>query len=131
MIDTLVSNLDKIKTNKKAIELGLKSKEFCVVTLHRPSNTDSEYNLVLILKILIEISSKVKIIFPLHPRTEKMLKQFNLYQKLLEIENLQIIEPLGYIDFLNIIFNSTCRVTVSNRNSHSFIWYKQNRRTER
>ncbi|MDY6931341.1 MAG: UDP-N-acetylglucosamine 2-epimerase, partial [Halobacteriota archaeon] len=81
---------------------NLKSKQYLVATLHRPKNTDSKENLGNIVDALCE--AEENIILPLHPRTEKKLKEYDLYKKL--VENVKLIKPLGYIDFMKLMIHS-------------------------
>ena len=67
-----------------------------MVTIHRPSNTDNAENLSNILEALSEIDKKV--IFPVHPRTMKFIKNYSLEKKIKG--NLILTKPIGYLDFL-------------------------------
>jgi UDP-N-acetylglucosamine 2-epimerase len=69
------------------------------VTIHRQSNTDCEPNLINIIEALLEIDEDI--VLPLHPRTEKYLKAYGLYDKLRE--NIRLIKPLGYLNFLKLM----------------------------
>jgi len=97
MIDSIIQGL-KIAGIKSNIldKLNLKPKEYLLATIHRQSNTDIKENLVALVDAFCTIDKKV--LLPLHPRTEKMLKQYNLYEKLKE--KVTIIEPVGYFDML-------------------------------
>jgi UDP-GlcNAc3NAcA epimerase len=79
-------------------ELGLKNKQYCLVTIHRAENTDNEDRLINICKAMIELGCEHKIVLPLHPRTRNILNQIN-WLKPLE-ETLLLIEPVGYLDML-------------------------------
>lgn len=103
MIDSLVSILPKLK--KQSIQ-----QKSAVVTIHRPSNVDTEKDLMNILNILKEVSKEYKIIWPIHPRTKKNIEQFNLTE---HIKDFDFREPLGYIDFMNLVYNSSLVVTDS------------------
>lgn len=81
------------------------SDEFALITLHRAENTDSYENLKSIVEALNE--SGINAIMPLHPRSKKMLEQFNLKFK----ENIRLIEPVG---FLNMIFlEKNCNMIIT------------------
>jgi UDP-N-acetylglucosamine 2-epimerase (non-hydrolysing) len=110
MIDTLLKSLEKAKTSKVLELLNLETKNYAVLTLHRPGNVDKKEVLIGLLDTLAEISEKTKIVFPIHPRTKKMIDEFGLTDKL---NSLQIIEPLGYLDFLNLISNAKLILTDS------------------
>ena len=77
MIDTLLKH-KKMASNLELKEsLGLESGKYATLTMHRPSNVDDKQTLKSILEALREISSELPIIFPIHPRTRKMVDQFN------------------------------------------------------
>ncbi len=116
MIDSLIFYLKKIKESNILNELCISKKNYALVTLHRPSNVDSRENLKKILDIfkgINKINPLLDIVFPVHPRTIKMIKKFKLNKFFNEINNLIITEPLGYLDFLNLIFNSKFILTDS------------------
>ena len=103
MIDSLVSILPKLKKENTNIKSA-------IVTVHRPSNVDNKEDLIKILDILKEVSKDYKIIWPIHPRTKKNIENFGL---LGEIKNYDLKEPMGYIEFMNLIYNSSLVVTDS------------------
>jgi UDP-N-acetylglucosamine 2-epimerase len=86
-------------------------KEFILATLHRPSNVDDKHNLTDILDALFEVGEEKEVIFPAHPRTFKMMEDYSLLDKY--AENMHIIKPLGYFDFLNLLGSACCVVTDS------------------
>lgn len=108
MIDTLMANLSKFKKPTIFSSKNLVEKKYLVLTLHRPSNVDDQNNLQ---KLLTQISTHARnlpIIFPAHPRTIVNL------QKLGSIPaNIQIIEPLGYLEFMYLVKNSFGVITDS------------------
>jgi len=71
------------------------------VTLHRPSNVDDKETFSGILEALIRISQRLPIIFPVHPRTRAKIDEFGLGEAI-AASNIQLIEPLGYLDFLEL-----------------------------
>jgi UDP-N-acetylglucosamine 2-epimerase len=89
-------------------DLNLEPKRYLLATVHRPYNTDAPENLQAILSALGEIGETV--VFPVHPRTRKMMKSFNLNSK---IENLKLIEPVGYLDMLVLEQNARLILTDS------------------
>lgn len=116
MIDSLNYYLNKIKKNKILKELAVSEKNYVLVTLHRPSNVDSKKNLSKILNIFTKINKinpSLDIVFPVHPRTYKMIEKFGLDKTVSEIKNLVITEPLGYLDFLNLTYNAKFIMTDS------------------
>lgn len=87
--------------------------EYSVVTLHRPSNVDDIKILESIVSQLITSSEKLPIIFAVHPRTEKQLKKFGLYDKIESCNTIKLIKPLGYIDFIGLVSKARLIVTDS------------------
>lgn len=104
MIDTLLKNKKKAKQKETISKLNLNPQEFILLTLHRPSNVDYKEKFEKILESLEEISKKMKIILPLHPRTKNNAEKINLLPKLKEITT--VIEPLSYLDNLNLMMHS-------------------------
>jgi len=105
MIDCLATNLPKIEGSKILESLDLKKGFFSLMTMHRPVNVDSEKNLKKIYSIISKIPNKIPIIFPVHPRTEKNIKDKGLWEKFNDLDNLKIIPPLDYIDFMRLLQN--------------------------
>ena len=99
MIDSLVNNLERAKQSNVLSDLSLDSAGYSVLTLHRPSNVDSRETLEPLIDALIDISERLPIIFPVHPRTHKKINEFN-FDGLINASKLRLIEPLGYLDFL-------------------------------
>ncbi len=112
MIDSLVAHIDKANNSKILEQLNLTPKAYTLVTLHRPSNVDEKSSLEKILRIFEAISKKSKIVFPIHPRTKKMLEQFGLMEKVSGID-VQLIEPQGYIEFLKLMKEAKLVITDS------------------
>lgn len=112
MIDSLVSNLDNIKATKLPKELNnfISNNEYAVVTLHRPSNVDDKNVLEEFLKLLIDLNQTTPILFSIHPRTLKKLKEFKLMNYLKDIYT---TSPLGYFEFIKIVSNSKLVLTDS------------------
>jgi UDP-N-acetylglucosamine 2-epimerase (non-hydrolysing) len=110
MIDSLVHYLSKIENSKILDELSLKPREYIVVTLHRPSNVDNPENLVKIFNEFKKIAEKIKIVFPIHPRTKRTLQSANIDY---EHPNILLIEPVGYISFIKLVKNSLIVLTDS------------------
>lgn len=101
MIDSLVYFLPRAEKSEILSKYGLKPSEYCLVTLHRPSNVDSDGFLNELLDVFNLLADKTKIIFPVHPRTMKNIEAAGLKYDL--NNNLIITEPAGYIDFLALM----------------------------
>lgn len=84
---------------------------FILLTWHRQENTESKSRMLQILDFIGSI--KQSIIFPIHPRTKKMLKEYDLLQKMKEFENLTVIEPVGYLEMLSLVNNCSLVLTDS------------------
>ena len=113
MIDNLFYQQDKVlKADPSSFsnyELKEKLGEYIFMTLHRPSNVDEKKKLLEITDALNSIAEKTSIIFPVHPRTRKMLDKFNIRLS----ENIIELEPLGYQDALYLWKDSLCVFTDS------------------
>ena len=113
MIDSLVRYQEKAKTTKILEDLGVVNSHYIVMTMHRPANVDTEKGLQSILE-LIELSSQdTKIIFPIHPRTRAHMEKFGLADRLDQAKNLIMTEPLGYLEFIQLMSNATAILTDS------------------
>ncbi|MBI3026889.1 UDP-N-acetylglucosamine 2-epimerase (non-hydrolyzing) [Candidatus Woesearchaeota archaeon] len=113
MIDTLISHREKAKKSRILQKLGLYKKEYAVLTLHRPSNVDDNESFKSIFNILNKVQRKIKIVFPIHPRTLKNLKKHCLLESLKSKKSIVLTEPLGYLDFLSLMINSKFVITDS------------------
>jgi UDP-N-acetylglucosamine 2-epimerase (non-hydrolysing) len=102
MIDSLFSQMKRAEESRVREELGVEGKDYAALTLHRPSNVDDRETFSRILDALREIAEKLPIIFPVHPRTRARLSEFGLTDVIERTENLRLIEPLGYLDFLRL-----------------------------
>jgi UDP-N-acetylglucosamine 2-epimerase (non-hydrolysing) len=113
MIDTLVRFREKAARTAVVQRLGLSPKKYAVVTLHRPSNVDTATDLEAVIKILEAIHAELPLIFPLHPRTANNLEKYGFKNRLKKLPNLQLIEPQGYLEFLNLLENAALSITDS------------------
>lgn len=103
MIDTLVAFKNKIFKSVILKELNLENKNYALVTLHRPSNVDTEAGVRMLLNVLKATASYFTLIFPIHPRTRNKIAEMGLKSELDAIENLFLTEPLGYFDFQKLV----------------------------
>jgi len=113
MIDTLLKYKDMASSDGILETLGLEKQSYVLMTLHRPFNVDVEESFVGILDALSEIQSRIKIIFPSHPRTKARIEKFGLSDKVAKMENLIMVEPLGYLKFMGLMINSKFVLTDS------------------
>jgi UDP-N-acetylglucosamine 2-epimerase (non-hydrolysing) len=108
MIDTLMKNADRLKKPACWESLGLIPQKYLVMTLHRPANVDEELTLHNLISEIIEHSSDFDLVFPVHPRTAKILSRLGIKH-----ERLHIIEPLSYLEFNYLVKNSFAVITDS------------------
>ena len=113
MIDSLCHYLKEASTLSLLEDLDLQSKEFVLMTMHRPSNVDEAEKLEVIIDIIQRIGKHKKVVLPLHPRTAKQLEKFGLLDQLKALPNLTILEPQGYLQFIHLMENSAAIVTDS------------------
>ena len=108
MIDTLLSNRQKFIPPSFWQELNLAEKKYFVLTLHRPANVDKVENLIVLLNEITSNSKGFPVLFPIHPRTAKVLHESGFSNP-----SLHIIEPLGYLEFNYLVENALCVITDS------------------
>jgi UDP-N-acetylglucosamine 2-epimerase (non-hydrolysing) len=113
MIDTLFHFLPLAKNSKIMGQLKVEKGNFVLVTLHRPSNVDTVENLKKILETLVAIQKTTPVVFPIHPRTLKNIEVLGLKDLIKDVPNLILTEPLGYLDFQQLMSNSLLVVTDS------------------
>ncbi len=116
MIDTLLKHRELARGLGLIGKWGLKPRGFATLTLHRPSNVDDPAILRGILDALNEIGKEIPIIFPIHPRTRKMVKQFGFGGYLSSTDKprgLWVTDPLGYLEFLHLNMNAMMVITDS------------------
>jgi len=113
MIDSLRHFLSIAQQSAIGGELGLKNgagwRRFGVLTLHRPSNVDGVEKLSELLRAIDTIASELPIIFPVHPRTQHRLMQSGIQHH----PQLQLISPVGYLDFVCLLSKATLVLTDS------------------
>ncbi|MBN1464866.1 UDP-N-acetylglucosamine 2-epimerase (non-hydrolyzing) [candidate division KSB1 bacterium] len=113
MIDSLVEHLQKAAELDMLRQFSLFARGYALMTLHRPSNVDSRENMRKILRALEKIQSDMPIVFPIHPRTRKMLTVLGLDDDMAKMSNIHLTEPLGYLPFLNLMSQAKLIVTDS------------------
>jgi len=102
MIDSLFKQLTRAKESAIRQDLAISDQDYAVLTLHRPSNVDNLDTLGRIIDALEEISERLPIVFPVHPRTRKTIAEFGFGERIERAKGLRLIEPLGYLDFLGL-----------------------------
>ncbi|MGN6265857.1 MAG: non-hydrolyzing UDP-N-acetylglucosamine 2-epimerase [Ginsengibacter sp.] len=108
MIDTLLKNKSRFTKPPVWDELNLQEGQYLVMTLHRPANVDEEQKLKYLLNEIIDNSHGLPLVFPVHPRTAKILDHLEIKSL-----NLHTIEPLGYLEFNFLVQHAKAVITDS------------------
>ena len=108
MIDTLLANEKRFQKPSFWDDYGLVKNEYFVVTMHRPSNVDGEDNLQRIVNEITKLTRGLPILFPVHPRTAKVLKNLNNFAP-----KLYLVKPQPYLEFNYLVQNSKAVITDS------------------
>jgi UDP-N-acetylglucosamine 2-epimerase (non-hydrolysing) len=98
MIDSLLRFRKQAERSNVLTRLGLRPKDYAVLTMHRPSNVDQVKTLKRIFGALKLLANDVDIVFPIHPRARLMMQKHRLNADLVKI-----VPPLGYVDFLKLM----------------------------
>lgn len=116
IVDAVYQNIEIAKKKSNILnDLNLRGNDYFVLTIHREENVDYPETLTSILDAIYEAGRHypLPIIFPIHPRAKKRLKEFNLDQKIAKLRNLKIIKPVGYLDFLLLLSEARLVLTDS------------------
>ena len=108
MIDTLLKNETNFLKPKFFDEENLVFKKYLVLTMHRPSNVDENHKLKEFLVTIDNNSINFPVIFPVHPRTSKILKNLGL-----KFQSIIMVSPMPYLEFNFLVKNSKCVITDS------------------
>ncbi len=108
MIDTLLKQRSRFRKPLLWKNLGLKEKNYMVMTLHRPANVDEEEKLKVLIEEIIMHSAPYELIFPVHPRTAKVIEKLDIGDS-----RLHLVEPLGYLEFNYLVEHSKAVITDS------------------
>lgn len=113
MIDSFEMMRERIAVAGTREKLGLKAGGFAMVTLHRPSNVDDSVTLSALVGHLLAVSRELPLVFAIHPRTRKRLGEFGLLGQIEDAPGITVTEPLGYIEFMNLVSQSAAAITDS------------------
>ncbi len=108
MIDTLLQNKERFVKTMLYDDLGLREKQYVVLTLHRPANVDEAEKLKALMNEIVGNVKGEPIVFPIHPRTAKMFHDLGI-----QASNLHIVEPMGYLEFNYLVQHARAVVTDS------------------
>ena len=88
--------------------------KYVLLTLHRPSNVDSQNKLFTIIDFLTKrVATQFPIIWPIHPRTKKQLKRFHIWEKILDDKRMIILNPIGYLEMIKLNMQAKMLLTDS------------------
>jgi UDP-N-acetylglucosamine 2-epimerase (non-hydrolysing) len=111
MIDSLLFYLERSERSRIIEELGLSPGGYVLVTLHRPSNVDESAVFAGLMNSLAGIARELPVVFPVHPRTKKMIESVGGGFEI--PAGLRLIEPLGYLDFIKTMRHARIVITDS------------------
>ncbi|MBF0523415.1 MAG: UDP-N-acetylglucosamine 2-epimerase (non-hydrolyzing), partial [Candidatus Omnitrophica bacterium] len=113
MIDTLKSQQKKAAESQILKNLDLAKGSYALLTLHRPSNVDNKRDFLKVFEIIGGVSKNIPVVWPVHPRTEKMIDAFRFKKVIAGMKNLKMTGALGYLDFLSLMNNAKFVLTDS------------------
>jgi UDP-N-acetylglucosamine 2-epimerase (non-hydrolysing) len=108
MIDTLIRNQSRLVAPACYAQQNLAPQQYIVLTLHRPSNVDDVDQLASILQTIDQHTNGLPVLFPVHPRTQKIIENINLTFK-----HIHFTAPLRYLEFNYLVANSKAVITDS------------------
>lgn len=112
MYDAVLSNIERARKQSRALRThSLEPAQFSMLTLHRAENTDDDYRLNTLLDEILQVAESEKILFPIHPRTQKALQRVGRLNQV--AKKLFLIEPQSYLDTLHLVENSRVLLTDS------------------
>jgi len=113
MIDTLLKHRDMAARDSILDDLGLEPGNYALTTLHRPSNVDDPEILKGLVEVLLDLSSRIPVVFPAHPRTRDRIGHAGLMPASEAADRLIMLDPLGYLPFLNLAMHARLVLTDS------------------
>ncbi|MBN8279355.1 MAG: UDP-N-acetylglucosamine 2-epimerase (non-hydrolyzing) [Gammaproteobacteria bacterium] len=113
MLDSYELQRQQIEADGSFGRLGLERRRYGIVTLHRPSNVDDPATLGVLVDALARVAADVPLVFPVHPRTRKNLREFGHLARLEATPGIRLCEPVGYVQFMNLVSNAALCITDS------------------
>jgi UDP-N-acetylglucosamine 2-epimerase (non-hydrolysing) len=113
MIDTLLKHRDMAAREPILGDLALEPGHYALTTLHRPSNVDDPEILKGLVAVLLDLSSRLPVVFPVHPRTRDRIGHAGLMPALEAADRLIMLDPLGYLPFLSLVMHAGMVLTDS------------------
>ncbi|MFC1831686.1 non-hydrolyzing UDP-N-acetylglucosamine 2-epimerase [Thermodesulfobacteriota bacterium] len=113
----MIDSFEMLRSEIEALDIftkfNVRKREYGVVTLHRPSNVDSGQVLETLCRSLCKIAEQIPIIFPAHPRTLGRLEETGFKKLLSDSKYINLVAPMGYKEFMNLVMNSRMIITDS------------------
>lgn len=113
MIDSLERFRHRAAATGAAASFGLEGTPYVLMTMHRPSTVDHAEPLGRLAETIERIAAHAPVVFPIHPRTRQRLADFGLLDRLHAIDGLRLAEPVGYLEFLDLMQQAAVVVTDS------------------
>jgi UDP-N-acetylglucosamine 2-epimerase (non-hydrolysing) len=113
MIDTLLQQAARARREAVWKSFEVPPRGYALVTIHRPSNVDDTDGLANVTQIVSDLSEKLPVIFPVHPRTTAKLQEFRLLDRLVSNRRVRLTGPLAYIEFLSLMSEARLVITDS------------------
>ncbi len=111
MMDTIIAYEQEIENANVLHDLNLVDEKFILMTMHRPATVDDKVELTKLIHLITDLGKRYKIVFPIHPRTLKNIKLFNLEEHIKNNASLKFTEPLDYFSFQKLI--KYCRFIIT------------------
>lgn len=122
MIDTLAYHLDHIKSLNICSKYKLTNANFAVITLHRPANVDNAKSLGILIEIVNDLSKRMPVVFPMHPRTRHKVNEYGLADLIHNDGHVVVTEPLGYFEFMSLVTDAKLVLTDSGGIQEETTW---------
>lgn len=115
IVDAVIQNIEIAKRKSDILKKLDSKNDYFLLTIHREENVDHENTLQKLTDNIQNVIKKFgkRIIFPIHPRTKKRMKEYNIWWHLNNVEKLQIVDAIGYLDFLVLMINAQAVITDS------------------
>ena len=95
------------------IKIGLEAQEYALVTVHRPENVDKRDRLAEIVEFFHRVSNELPVVFPVHPRTQSRLIEYQFDRSLRRNPRVHMLQPFGYLEHVNLMAKARMVMTDS------------------
>jgi len=122
MIDPLAAKTKVVDRSKILKQIGIRPRDYAVLTLHRPGNVDTAESLGTVIEIIESVTDRIPLVYPIHPRTLDSLKAHKMLDRFQHLSDLVMTAPLGYIDFIKLVRESKFVLTDSGGIQEETTW---------